>query len=235
MVYPELIFLINFSDSEYAAIEFHLNLFRKRYLRDQIDKSEEGQESVHRLISLEKVAHSEGTVNLSKRAEVFIKGGAFSITYKQLVLDLLTRRVSPTAISGFIINNAHKISGERLQSETFLVRLLKKQNPTAFIKAFTCNSQALGKDWCQSRIENLMKNLHVTNLVLYPRHRNLIKKSLDDLASLKYKDHQLEFTQSVASIHQDLIKLMQECLEELKREFKKLKSLDSTSIENEVL
>jgi hypothetical protein len=43
---------------------------------------------------------------LNKRAELFLKGGAWAITYKQLVLDLLTKRLSPSVITGFLVNNA---------------------------------------------------------------------------------------------------------------------------------
>ena len=84
------------------------------------------------------MAHSDNAGILAKRTELFLKGGVYSITYKQLVLDLLTKRLSPKIISGFIINNVHKIKPN--DPESFLCKLLiegPEGNPDAFIKGFT--------------------------------------------------------------------------------------------------
>lgn len=78
-------FLINFSDQEFAAIEFYLKRIGK-------DNS----------LPLTKISASDNLTN--KRIDLYLKGGVFSISYKCLVLDLLTKRLSPAIISGFIIN-----------------------------------------------------------------------------------------------------------------------------------
>lgn len=45
--------------------------------------------------------------DLLKRNELFLRGGVYSVTYKQLVVDLLCKKVSPLIITGIIINQAH--------------------------------------------------------------------------------------------------------------------------------
>ena len=78
---------------------------------------------------------------LAKRGELFLKGGAFAITYKQLVLDLLTKRLSPSVITGLLINNCHKTKPNT--QDTFLASLLKDDNQGAFVKCFTSSPHLL--------------------------------------------------------------------------------------------
>jgi len=41
---------------------------------------------------------------VSKRTDLYLKGGVFNVTYKQLVIDLLSKKVSPLIITGIVIN-----------------------------------------------------------------------------------------------------------------------------------
>ena len=51
------------------------------------------------------------------------------MTYKILVLDLLTKRLSPAIVSGLIINNAHKAGGKGRSGESFIAEIIRKGNP----------------------------------------------------------------------------------------------------------
>ena len=79
-------FLVNFSDSEFNAIDFYMKTL--------------GKDSC---IPMTRIQSNESLSN--KRIELYLKGGVFSISYKCLVLDLLTKRLSPSIIAGFIINS----------------------------------------------------------------------------------------------------------------------------------
>ena len=84
---------------------------------------------------------------------MYLKGGVFACTYKILVLDLLTKKLSPSIITGFIINNAQKVF---LKSpESFLTQILKKENSEAFIKAITDKPNSLGLGG-QLKVEKVM-------------------------------------------------------------------------------
>ena len=89
---PFLIFLVNFSNQDFDAIEFWL-----RRMPGGLDLP----------LSLTKISPSDSLSN--KRVDMYLKGGVFSISYKAIVLDLLTKRLSPAIISGFIMNNSQKV------------------------------------------------------------------------------------------------------------------------------
>ena len=80
-----------------------------------------------------------------------------------------------------------------------------------------------------------MKCLQVDSLFLYPRIKLSIKQTLDDLPQLKIKEYALDFSTTTYKIHQLLIKLLQECLDELKREFSKFSNLDHQKLSTEIL
>ena len=67
------------------------------------------------------------TKDLLKRTDLYLRGGVFVVTYKQLVLDILCKKVSPLIITGLIIAGAHKCT--HTCKETFLAELIKKENP----------------------------------------------------------------------------------------------------------
>jgi len=198
--FPDLIFLVNFNEMEYVCIEHWLTIYAENYYQ-----SVEGPKTKKTIISLKKISNSDNSYVLNKRADLFLKGGAFAITYKQLVLDLLTKRLSPNVISGFIINNAHRIKPH--QSESFLCKLLKTENSNAFIKVFTQNVQGLIRQG-QPRIVEMASSLHLESISVYPRINSVIKKSLDNLPNLKFTEHAIEMSPRMLKIQQLLIKLV---------------------------
>jgi len=127
---PHLVFLLNFSDSEIAAIE--------RYMAGST-------------LPVHKVHSSDVSVS-NKRLELYLRGGAFFVSYKILVLDLLTKRLSPSIVTGLVLNQAHK-GGKGRTGESFIAEILRKGNQEVAIKSFTERAHALGS------VETLMKGL----------------------------------------------------------------------------
>jgi hypothetical protein len=105
---PFLIFLINFDEVDFNSLTVDINNLAARHLR-------KGKEPT--TITITQLAQKD----LLKRNELFLKGGCFSVTYKQLVVDLLCKKVSPLIITGLIVNQAHACE----QKESFIVRLIK--------------------------------------------------------------------------------------------------------------
>lgn len=119
--FPYLIFLVNFKEEQFRAIEFHVNK-QANDLFNSLKKSNklpEGTE-LNKLLPLKKLGSSDN----NKRNELYLKGGIFSVTYQQLVLDLLSMKLSPHIISGMIVCNVHKV--KQNCSEAFLAQLIKK-------------------------------------------------------------------------------------------------------------
>lgn len=60
------------------------------------------------VISVHKFSPSEMS-SCKQRAEMYLNGGVYATTYRLLVLDLLTRKLPTSIITGFIINDCHMI------------------------------------------------------------------------------------------------------------------------------
>lgn len=154
---------------------------------------------------------------------------------------MLTKRLTPTIISGFIINDAHSIRGSMGRGtdtdnshESFLATFLKKENPAAFIKCFTSSPSGIIRGG-QNKLEKIMKSLQVDQLYCYPRIQKDIAKTLNDLPNMEVIEHTIEFSNQALEIHGLLYKLLEECVNELKRELGKMPLEDKEALFNEVL
>lgn len=137
------------------------------------------------------------------------------MTYKILILDLLTKRLSPSIISGLIINNAQKSTAKGKSGETFLAELIRKGNQSAFIHGITEKPSAIGR-LNVSGIENMMKGMQVNELILYPRIKRSVKETLDTESGLKVTHANIKFPKRIEDMHTLLIEIMQACLDEIK-------------------
>ena len=118
-----------------------------------------------------------GAKDLTKRGDFYLKGGVFVITYKQLVLDLLCKKVSPLIITGLIINHAHKC--QKTCKETHIATIIRKQNPQAFVKCFS-DRAVNAKRGGVNKMEQVMRALHTDRLILLPRICQSVRGTLDN-------------------------------------------------------
>jgi hypothetical protein len=81
-----------------------------------------------------RVTNIDTQKELLKRSAYYLKGGVFFVSYRQLVVDLLCKKVSPSIITGICLNQAHST---HTTCESFLIKLLKQENSRAFIKWFS--------------------------------------------------------------------------------------------------
>ena len=86
---PYLIFLLNFDESDFNSLQIDMQHLQKRSPAQQIGLTQLTQK------------------DLLKRNELFLRGGVYAVTYKQLVVDLLCKKISPLIITGVIVNQAH--------------------------------------------------------------------------------------------------------------------------------
>lgn len=107
------------------------------------------------------------------------------MTYKQLVVDLLCKKVSPLIITGVIVNQAHECE----QKESFIVRLIKQAHPEAFVKLVTDRSASIRSQGLLG-LQRMMTAMYVNKLVLVPRVSETVSKSLTD-ANLHFEEQSL--------------------------------------------
>jgi DNA excision repair protein ERCC-4 len=119
-----------------------------------------------------------------------------SYYFAALHLTLMARRVTPLVL------------------EAFIVRLYREKNKMGFVKAFTDQPEHITSGL--SPLKNIMKELQVRTVHIYPRFQEDIKKSLErrraDVVELSQP-----LTEPMANIHHAIIQCMNTTLSELKR------------------
>ncbi|XP_076647013.1 DNA repair endonuclease XPF mei-9 isoform X1 [Halictus rubicundus] len=191
----------------------------EQYFIDRLKKL--GIKQLPRVITAE--CHSD------ERSLMYLEGGAFFISGRIFVVDLLKNRVPLNLITGILVYRAHNIL--RSYQEAFSLRLYRQKNKTGFIKAFTTSALAFTAGYTQ--VERVMKALFVKKLYLWPRFHSLVHSSLG-----KHKPEVIELhakiTPKMQTIQTCLLDLMNYVVKELKR-LNKYLELDELNTENAIV
>ncbi|CAJ1965397.1 unnamed protein product [Cylindrotheca closterium] len=148
------------------------------------------------------------------RRELYSRGGVFCITSRILIVDLLTKTVSPDEIEGMMVTHADQVTND--STSAFIIRIFTslKQREKCFIKAITGRPEGLAMGF--NKVDKTLKALQVRNLFLYPRFHEHVKQELEvgqpDLEEL----HQ-PLSPLMSEIQLALVSAVQACLRELKR------------------
>ncbi|KAL1679123.1 hypothetical protein EV122DRAFT_263999 [Schizophyllum commune] len=161
-----------------------------------------------------------------ERQEMYKKGGLISVTSRILVVDMLQSQIPTELITGMVVLHAEKVTA--LVLEAFIVRLYREKNKEGFLKAFTDQPEHITSGL--SPLKNIMKELQLRKVHLYPRFQEGVKKALErrraDVVELSQ-----EMTESMAEIHHAIIQCMTSTLADLKRSNTSL-DLDDLTVEN---
>ncbi|TRM61018.1 hypothetical protein BD626DRAFT_88683 [Schizophyllum amplum] len=160
------------------------------------------------------------------RQDMYKKGGLISVTSRILVVDMLQSGIPTQLITGMVVLHAEKVTP--LVLEAFIVRLYREKNKEGFLKAFTDQPEHITSGL--SPLKNIMKELQLRTVHLYPRFQDDVKKSLErrraDVVELSQ-----HMTESMAEIHHAIIQCMNSTLSDLKRSNASL-DLDDLTVEN---
>lgn len=160
------------------------------------------------------------------RQDLYKQGGLISVTSRILVVDMLQSDIPTHLITGIIVLHAEKVTP--LVLEAFIVRLYREKNTSGFLKAFTDQPEHITSGL--SPLKNIMKELQLRKVHIYPRFQEDVKKSLErrraDVVELSQP-----LTEPVAEIHHAIIQCMTTTLSELKRSNTSLE-LDDFNVEN---
>jgi DNA excision repair protein ERCC-4 len=111
----------------------------------------------------------------TERQQLYARGGCFFVTSRILILDFLNKRVPSSKVSGFLVNQAHRVS--ETSTEAFILRVYREENESGFIKAFTDEPSSLLSGF--HKVEKVLASLHVRKLYLWPRFQASIMDSLN--------------------------------------------------------
>ncbi|KAF7331499.1 ERCC4 domain-containing protein [Mycena kentingensis (nom. inval.)] len=160
------------------------------------------------------------------RQALYLSGGLFSVTSRILVVDMLQGDLPTAKVTGMLVLHAERVTP--LALEAFIVRLFREKNKTGFLKAFTDQPEHISSG--MSPLKNIMKELQLRTVHIYPRFQEEIKKSLE-----RRRADVVELSQSMsepmADIHRAIIQCMDATLSELKRSNATL-DLDELTVEN---
>jgi DNA excision repair protein ERCC-4 len=110
----------------------------------------------------------------ASRKTVYSSGGVVFVTSRILVMDLLTHRILPAAITGFVLLNAHSLTETGI--EAFILRIYRRHTACGFVKAFTDDPIALASSF--GRLERTLRTLMVRRVHLWPRFHLAVRKQL---------------------------------------------------------
>ncbi|KAL3940234.1 MAG: hypothetical protein SGBAC_005194 [Bacillariaceae sp.] len=148
------------------------------------------------------------------RRELYSRGGVFCITSRILIVDLLTKTVSPDDVEGMLVTHAEQVTND--STSAFIIRIYTslKQREKCFVKAISGRPESLAMGF--NKVDKTLKALQVRNLYLYPRFHELVKHELEigqpDLEEL----HQ-PLSPLMSEIQLALVSAVQTCLRELKK------------------
>jgi DNA excision repair protein ERCC-4 len=110
----------------------------------------------------------------ANRKAVYGAGGVVFVTSRILVMDLLTHRVLPAAITGFVLLNAHTLTETGI--EAFILRIYRRHTACGFVKAFSDDPITLASTF--GRLERTLRTLMVRRVHLWPRFHLAVRKQL---------------------------------------------------------
>lgn len=79
-----------------------------RVITNEVDQKERCGISPENISVHHRPGYTSGAWQSPTRSEVYQTGGVLFVTSRILVVDLLTKRLSPDHVSGIIVSNAHK-------------------------------------------------------------------------------------------------------------------------------
>ncbi|CAK5275661.1 unnamed protein product [Mycena citricolor] len=160
------------------------------------------------------------------RKALYLAGGLFSITSRILTVDMLQDDLPTASVTGMLVLHAERVTPTAL--EAFVVRLYREKNTTGFLKAFSDEPEHITVGL--QPLKNIMKELQLRTVHLYPRFHESVKESLErrraDVVELSQ-----DLSESMGDIHHALIQCMTATLAELKRSHSTL-DLDDLTVEN---
>ena len=162
-----------------------------------------------------------------KRIEQYLQGGIFAPTSKTLTLDLLSKKLSPSIITGIIIMNPEKtLKGSHAQGDDtfmsnicFCLKLFRRDNKDGFIKVISSNPNGLR--FKHKDIKDFMVASYCDKLILYPRIRKEVKNSLDMGVNLNMKETEIKMDPKMEELQKIIIDLIHICIEILQKELNK--------------
>ncbi|OAX33888.1 hypothetical protein K503DRAFT_725243 [Rhizopogon vinicolor AM-OR11-026] len=160
------------------------------------------------------------------RQDLYKNGGLISVTSRILIVDMLQSDIPTDLITGIIVLHAEKVTA--LSLEAFIVRLYREKNKAGFLKAFSDQPEHITSG--MSPLKNIMKELQLRRVHIYPRFHEDVKNTLETRKADVIELYQ-RLTEPMEAIHHAIVQCMTVTLSELKKSHTTLE-LDDLTVES---
>ncbi|XP_059657679.1 DNA repair endonuclease UVH1 [Cornus florida] len=146
------------------------------------------------------------------RLSLYSSGGAFFITARILIVDLLTSRLPTSDLAGIILLNAHSLS--ETSTEAFIVRILRSFNRSLYIRAFSDKPNSMVSGFAKA--ERTLKCLYLRKLHLWPRFQVYVSQDLERDPP-EVVDVRVPMSAHMRAIQKAVIEVLDACLKEMRK------------------
>ena len=156
------------------------------------------------------------------RKKMYTQGGCYLVTARILVVDLLTHNIDIGAITGVIVDKAHKCTDN--SQEAFILNILQCSSKfKGFVKGVSERPEVLSSKF--GLLAQVMKNLGVKQVYLWPRFHVNVKNYLQRTNLMIYEVAQ-PLTEKMNSIQTCIVQALELCLKELRH----TQNIDTSSL-----
>ena len=169
-----------------------------------------------------------------RRSRLYISGGIYCVSNTILLLDMMENIVSPSIITGIVINHAEDIE-TILDKESWMSTILKISNKKSFILALTERAEMISMGGAS---QNIMKCLHLTNILLWPACRYEVQKELnssEEQEGFQTEEYLMKMSKTQKRIQKILVKVIKIIVQEINDKFRNINNGDTIFFENEIL
>nr|GMD97283.1 DNA repair endonuclease UVH1 [Ipomoea batatas] len=147
-----------------------------------------------------------------QRLSLYTSGGAFFITARILIVDLLTHRLPTTAVAGILLLNAHSLSDT--STEAFIIRIIRSTNRSLYVRAFSDRPHAMVSGFAKA--ERILKCLWLRKLHLWPRFQVYVSQDLERDPP-EVVDIRVPMSPYMIGIQKAVLEVMDACLKEMRK------------------
>lgn len=151
-------------------------------------------------------------VTQSERVDMYGARGVLVVTARILLVDLLSGRLQPSAVSGLCVLDAHEVA--EVSMEGFALRLFAQGNREGFVRAFSEEPERISGQF--SGLAKLMRSLRAPGLVLLPRQLPAVRDALRD-AQPEVEELAVAPTEPMRLIQRTLFVALEGVLREIRR------------------
>ena len=151
--------------------------------------------------------------NVGAREKMYATGGVFSITSRILVVDLLSKLLDPTSVTGLVVLHSERVVATSI--EAFIVRIYRQANKSGFLKAFSDNPEPFTSGFAP--LTASMRNLFLRKPSLYPRFHVTVAKSLEGRKKAEVVEFEVPMTDSMRDIQNAILECVEVSVSELRK------------------